>query len=44
MSIVTNRQQNYHTKAAIVILQSRVALPTVRGKDDTTKVNKWVSV
>lgn len=34
--------KNFHTKAAIVILQSRVSLPIVLTKDQTKKVNKWV--
>ncbi|KFY13733.1 hypothetical protein V492_03066 [Pseudogymnoascus sp. VKM F-4246] len=33
--------QNFHTKAATVILQSRMSFPTIRTKDQTTKVNKW---
>lgn len=40
---VANACKNFHTKAATVILQSRMALPTIRTKDQTTKVNKWVS-
>jgi hypothetical protein len=35
--------QNFHTKAAIVILQSRMNLPVIRQKDGSIKVNKWVS-
>ena len=35
--------QNFHTKAAIVILQSRMSLPIVLGKDGYKKVNKWVN-
>jgi hypothetical protein len=35
--------KNFHTKAAIVILQSRMSLPVVMTRDQTRKVNKWVS-
>lgn len=34
--------QNFHTKAAILILQSRMSLPVIILKDGTKKVNKWV--
>ena len=34
--------QNFHTKAAIVVLQSRMPLPVILTKDGTKKVNKWV--
>lgn len=35
--------QNFYTKAATIILQSRIATPTVQTKDNNIKVNKWVS-
>jgi autophagy-related protein 13 len=35
--------QNFHTKAAILILQSRMSLPVIITKDGGKKVNKWVS-
>ena len=35
--------RTFHTKAAIVILQSRVSLPVIIGRDGSRKVNKWVS-
>ena len=35
--------QNYHTKAALILLQSRVSLPPAYAKgSDTRRVNKWV--
>ncbi|CAG8953463.1 hypothetical protein HYFRA_00010213 [Hymenoscyphus fraxineus] len=36
--------QNFHTKAAIVILQSRMSLSIMIGKDGTKKVNKWFQI
>ncbi|KAL9130076.1 MAG: hypothetical protein Q9217_001635 [Psora testacea] len=37
--------QNYFTKAALVILNARVALPPAYGKDSRTRrVNKWFNV
>lgn len=35
-------KQNFHTKAAYLILQARMPLPIVISKDGTKKVNKWV--
>jgi hypothetical protein len=34
--------QNFHTKAAIVLLQSRMPLPVSIARDGSKKVNKWV--
>lgn len=37
--------QNYHTKAALIILHSRVDLPQVYNKgSNTPRVNRWVRV
>lgn len=37
--------QNYFTKSALTILDSRVSLPQAYSKDSTVKrVNKWVSI
>ena len=36
------RPKNFHTKAAIVVLQSRMPLPVILTKDGMKKVNKWV--
>ncbi|KZF21038.1 hypothetical protein L228DRAFT_269447 [Xylona heveae TC161] len=37
--------QNFHTKAALIILQSRVPLPPAHAKGtDTVRVNKWFNV
>ncbi|RDW75070.1 autophagy-related protein 13 [Coleophoma cylindrospora] len=36
--------QNFHTKAAVVILQSRISLPVVFTKDGPKKVNKWFQI
>ncbi|KAE9380320.1 hypothetical protein N431DRAFT_128190 [Stipitochalara longipes BDJ] len=36
--------QNFHTKAAVVVLQSRVSLPVVILKDGSKKVNKWFQI
>lgn len=36
--------QNFHTKAAILILQSRMSLPVIITKDGTKKVNKWFQI
>lgn len=36
--------QNFHTKAAILILQSRMSLPVMITKDGTKKVNKWFQI
>ena len=35
--------QNFYTKAATIILQSRISTPTVQTRDNNIKVNKWVS-
>jgi autophagy-related protein 13 len=35
--------QNFYTKSAIVVLQSRMSLPIVISRDGSKKVNKWVS-
>ncbi|KAJ5327743.1 Autophagy-related protein 13 [Penicillium brevicompactum] len=38
-------QQNYHTKAALIILQSRVSLPLAYNKgSDIPRVNRWFNV
>lgn len=43
-SKVTGLSQNYFTKAAHIILHSRVSLPPAYHKGtDTKRVNKWVS-
>ncbi|KAL3421973.1 autophagy protein ATG13 [Phlyctema vagabunda] len=36
--------QNFHVKAAIVILQSRITLPVVFTADGPKKVNKWFQI
>ncbi|PBP18163.1 autophagy protein Atg13 [Diplocarpon rosae] len=36
--------QNFHTKAAYLILQSRIPLPVVFSKDGTKKLNKWFQI
>ncbi|TVY40507.1 Autophagy-related protein [Lachnellula subtilissima] len=36
--------QNFHTKAAIVVLQSRMSLPILYTKDGSKKVNKWFQI
>ncbi|KAI9054538.1 hypothetical protein LZ554_001694 [Drepanopeziza brunnea f. sp. 'monogermtubi'] len=36
--------QNFHTKAAYLVLQSRVLLPVVFSKDGTKKLNKWFQI
>ncbi|KAH6679492.1 autophagy protein-like protein Atg13 [Halenospora varia] len=36
--------QNFHTKAAIVVLQSRMSLPVIFTKDGSKKVNKWFQI
>ncbi|TVY83205.1 Autophagy-related protein [Lachnellula suecica] len=36
--------QNFHTKAAIVVLQSRMSLPIVYTKEGLKKVNKWFQI
>ncbi|KAI9818786.1 MAG: autophagy protein 13 [Pycnora praestabilis] len=37
--------QNYHTKAALIIISSRIALPPAYAKgSDTKRVNKWFNV
>lgn len=36
--------QNFHTKAAVVVLQTRMSLPIVINKDGTRKVNKWFQI
>lgn len=36
--------QHFHTKAAIVILQSRMPLPVIPTKDGSKKVNKWFQI
>lgn len=38
-----NISQNFHIKAAIVVLQSRVSLPVIITRNGTKKVNKWVN-
>lgn len=43
-STITGLLQNYFTKAAHIILHSRVSLPPAYHKGtDTKRVNKWVS-
>lgn len=42
-NLFTNlKDQNFHTKAAILVLQSRINLPVVFTQDGTKKVNRWV--
>ncbi|OWO98248.1 autophagy protein Atg [Marssonina coronariae] len=36
--------QNFHTKAAYLVLQSRMPLPVVFSKDGTKKLNKWFQI
>ncbi|PBP27817.1 autophagy protein Atg13 [Diplocarpon rosae] len=36
--------QNFHTKAAYLILQSRIPLPVVCSKDGIKKLNKWFQI
>ncbi|APA15540.1 hypothetical protein sscle_15g103100 [Sclerotinia sclerotiorum 1980 UF-70] len=36
--------QNFHTKAAIIVLGARVGLPVVFTKEGTKKVNKWFQI
>lgn len=36
--------QNFHIKAAILVLQSRIALPIVITQEGTKKVNKWFQI
>ncbi|CZS96333.1 probable Autophagy-related protein 13 [Rhynchosporium graminicola] len=36
--------QNFHTKAAYLVLQSRMPLPVVFTKDGTKKLNKWFQI
>ncbi|RDL36572.1 Autophagy-related protein 13 [Venustampulla echinocandica] len=36
--------QNFHTKAAIVVLQSRMSLPVILTKDGPKRVNKWFQI
>lgn len=38
-----DQQKNFHTKAAIVILQARMSLSLAFTREHTKKVNKWVS-
>ncbi|TGO07958.1 hypothetical protein BTUL_0234g00050 [Botrytis tulipae] len=35
---------NFHTKAAIILLGSRVGLPVVLNRDGTVKVSKWFQI
>ncbi|RKF78308.1 Autophagy-related protein 13 [Golovinomyces cichoracearum] len=36
--------QNFHTKAAILVLQSRVSLPPIITQEGTKKINKWFQI
>ncbi|KAE8453464.1 autophagy- protein 13 [Mollisiaceae sp. DMI_Dod_QoI] len=36
--------QNFHTKAAVVVLQTRMSLPVMINKDGSRKVNRWFQI
>ena len=40
---VLTTPQNFHTKAAVLVLASRIGVRPVRNKDGQVKPNKWVS-